>query len=55
MQKELSMRASIEEKRESISEFLPSVTISGYVSQNKKTPIQGTDTNFEPTEQSMTC
>ena len=27
-----NMRASKEEKRESVSEFLPSVTISGYVS-----------------------
>ena len=26
-----SMRASKEEKREAVSEFLPSVTISGYV------------------------
>ena len=28
-----NMRASKEEKRESVSEFLPSVTISGYVSE----------------------
>ena len=32
-----SMRASIEEKRESSSEFLPSVTISGYVSDQQNT------------------
>ena len=48
-----SMRASIEEKRKSISEFLPSITISGYVSEQENTN-PGTDTNFEPTEQSMT-
>jgi len=48
-----SMRASIEEKRKSISEFLPNVTISGYVSEQENTN-PGTDTNFEPSEQSMT-
>jgi outer membrane protein len=48
-----SMRASIEEKRESISEFLPSVTISGYVGEQENTN-PGTDTNFRPSEQSMT-
>tara|TARA_B100001123_G_scaffold422413_1_gene531265 strand:- start:1170 stop:2450 length:1281 start_codon:yes stop_codon:yes gene_type:complete len=46
------MRASKEEKREAISEFLPSVTISGYVSQQDNTG--GTVSNFEPSEQSMT-
>ena len=46
------MRASIEEKRESISEFLPSVTISGYISeQNNENP--GADSKFEPSEQSL--
>ena len=45
-------RAAKEEKRESISEFLPSVTISGYVSeQNNTNP--GNDTSFEPSEQSV--
>jgi len=45
-------RAAKEEKRESISEFLPSVTISGYVSeQNNTNP--GNDTSFEPSEQSI--
>jgi len=48
-----NMRASIEDKRESVSEFLPSVTISGYVGeQDNDNP--GTDTNFRPSEQSMT-
>ena len=48
-----SMRASIEEKRESVSEFLPSVTLEGYVSgQDNTNP--GDDTYFEPSEQSVT-
>ena len=47
-----SMRASIEEKRESVSEFLPSVTLEGYVSgQDNTNP--GDDTNFRPSEQSF--
>jgi outer membrane protein len=47
-----NMRASIEEKREAVSEFLPSVTISGYISEqdNNGSVIS----NFEPSEQSMT-
>ena len=48
-----NMRASREEKRESISEFLPSITISGYVSEQENTN-PGDDTNFRPSEQSMT-
>ena len=47
-----SMRASKEEKRESVSEFLPSVTISGYVSEQDNTGT--TASNFEPSEQSVT-
>ena len=31
------MRASKEEKREAVSEFLPSITISGYVSEQDNT------------------
>ena len=46
------MRASKEEKREAISEFLPSITISGYVSEQENT-IPGDNTNFEPSEQSL--
>jgi len=47
-----NMRASIEEKRESVSEFLPSVTISGYVSeQDNINP--GDDSTFQPSEQSI--
>ncbi len=46
------MRASKEEKRQAVSEFLPTVTISGYVSeQENENP--GDDTNFEPSEQSL--
>ena len=47
-----SMRASREEKREAVSEFLPTVTISGYVSEQENTN-PGDDTNFEPSEQSL--
>ena len=49
-----SMRASIEEKRETISEFLPSVTVSGYVSDQQNTKTGGSDSNFKPAEQSIT-
>ena len=48
-----SMRASIEEKREAVSEFLPSITISGYVSEQENTN-PGDDVNLRPSEQSMT-
>ena len=47
-----SMRASKEEKREAVSEFLPSITISGYVSEQENTN-PGEDTNFRPSEQSL--
>ena len=46
------MRASKEEMRESISEFLPSVTISGYVSEQDNTK-GSTESNFRPSEQSL--
>ena len=49
-----NMRASREEKRESVSEFLPSVTISGYVSEQDNTGTDGSDSNFKPAEQSIT-
>ena len=48
-----NMRASKEEKRETVSEFLPSVTIEGYVSEQDNTN-PGDDTRFEPSEQSIT-
>ena len=47
-----SMRASKEEKREAISEFLPSVTVSGYVSEQDNTK-GGSESNFKPSEQSL--
>ena len=47
-----NMRASREEKRESVSVFLPSVTISGYVSEQDNTN-PGDDTSFNPSEQSI--
>ena len=47
-----SMRASKEEKKEAVSEFLPSITISGYVSEQENTN-PGEDTNFRPSEQSI--
>ena len=49
-----SMRATREEKRESISEFLPNVTISGYISDQQNTKTGGSDSNFKPAEQSIT-
>ena len=49
-----NMRASREEKRESVSEFLPSVTISGYISEQDNTGTDGSDSNFKPAEQSIT-
>jgi len=47
-----NMRASREEKREAISEFLPSVTISGYISDQDNTG-GSTSSNFKPSEQSL--
>ena len=49
-----NMRASREEKRETISEFLPSVTVSGYISDQQNTKTGGSDSNFKPAEQSIT-
>ena len=48
-----NMRASREEKRASVSEFLPSVTISGYVGEQENAN-PGDDTNFRPSEHSIT-
>ena len=47
-----SMRASNEEKKEAFSEFLPSITVSGYVSEQENTN-PGDDTNFRPSEQAV--
>ena len=46
-----SKRASLEEQRGSYSEFLPNVTISGYVSEQDNTGAN--ESNFEPSEHSM--
>jgi len=47
------MRASREEKRESVGEFLPSITISGYRSEQDNTKGSSADSSFEPKENSM--
>ena len=47
-----NMQASKEDKRGAVSEFLPSVTISGYVSEQDNTGGVN-DSNFKPSEQSM--
>jgi len=47
-----SMRASVAEKKEAVSEFLPSITISGYVSEQDNSGGVG-NSSFKPTEQSM--
>ena len=49
-----NMRASREEKREAVGEFLPSVTISKYISDTQNTETGGSDSNFEPSEKSLT-
>ena len=46
-----NMRASIEEKKGAYSEFLPNVTVSGYVSEQDNTG--NAESNFEPSEQSV--
>jgi len=48
-----NMRASREEKREAIGEFLPSVTISGYRSSQDNTKGNNADSYLEPEEQSL--
>ena len=48
-----NMRASIEEKRESVSEFLPSVTISGYRSSQDNIKGNTESTYLKPKEQSL--
>ena len=48
-----NMRASREEKREAISEFLPTVTISGYRSSQDNIKGNDADTYLKPKEQSL--
>ena len=47
-----SMRASKEEKMEAVSEFLPSITISGYISEQDNSK-GNFDSHIKPSEQSM--
>ena len=48
-----NMRASREEKREAVSEFLPSVTISGYNSAQDNSKGTANDLYIEPKERSL--
>ena len=48
-----SMRASREEKREAVSEFLPNVTISGYKSSQDSFNSNLDDVNIDPKERSI--
>tara|TARA_Y100000590_G_scaffold372823_1_gene436128 strand:+ start:8270 stop:9556 length:1287 start_codon:yes stop_codon:yes gene_type:complete len=48
-----NMRASKEEKREAVSEFLPSVTISAYNSGQTDTDASNQDTYIEPKQRSL--
>tara|TARA_B100000378_G_scaffold273809_1_gene267280 strand:+ start:59 stop:1381 length:1323 start_codon:yes stop_codon:yes gene_type:complete len=48
-----NMRASKEEKREAVSEFLPSVTISGYNSAQDNSKGTADDLYIEPKERSL--
>jgi len=51
-----SMRATREQKRGAVAEFLPNVTISKYVSGQKNTEGRtgGSDSNSRPSEKSFT-
>ena len=46
-----NVRAVNEDKKEAYSAFMPSITISGYVSEQDNT--KGDESNFEPSEQSL--
>ena len=49
-----NLRASQADQEGSLSEFKPSITISGYISEQDNTKTTGTsDTNINPTEQSI--
>jgi len=49
-----SMRASREEKREAVSDFLPTITISGYNSAQDNSKGNSLDSYFEPQERAFT-
>ncbi len=46
-----NVRAVREERKEALSEFKPSITISGYVSEQDNT--QGSESNYKPSERSL--
>ena len=46
-----NVRAINENKQEALSEFKPSITISGYVSEQDNT--RGSESNYKPSEQSL--
>ena len=46
-----NVRAISEEKKKALSEFMPSVTISGYVSEQDNT--RGNESNYKPSEHSL--
>ena len=46
-----SVRSAKANQKEALSEFMPSVTVSGYVSEQDNT--KGSESNFEPSEQSL--
>ena len=46
-----NVRAVSEEKKQALSEFMPSITISGYVSEQDNT--KGSVSNFKPTEKAV--
>jgi len=49
-----SMRASREEKREAVGDFLPTITISGYNSAQDNSKGNSSDSYFEPQERTFT-
>ena len=48
-----NVRATYQEKNLAISEFMPSITISGYASEQDNTGDYIDDSNFYPSEQSL--
>ena len=48
-----NVRATYQEKNLAISEFMPSITISGYASEQDNTGDYIADSNFYPSEQSL--
>ena len=46
-----SVRSSNENQKGALSEFMPNITVSGYISEQDNT--QGSESNFKPSEQSL--